>query len=767
MTDPLRERLQLALGRHYTLERELGGGGMSRVFVAREEDLGRDVVVKVLAPELAEGVSVERFAREIKLAASLQAPHIVPVLTAGTTDDGLPYYTMPFVTGESLRARLARGPLPLAEALTIVRDVALALEYAHTQGVVHRDIKPENVLLSGRTAMVADFGIAKALSASRDVAVAPTAPTALTRLGTAIGTPAYMAPEQASGEPTIDHRADLYAWAMLAWEVIGGRHPFAHRTTAQALLVAQFTEVPPSLASVRPDVPPAVSTIVHACLEKDAVDRPADASVVLAALDGDMARVPTPTRSTTSAAVNVRSLVVLPFATVGSDADTEYFGEGLTEELITDLGRLRGMRVISRTSAMAYRDGTRPLREIAAELGVRFVLEGSVRRAGPQLRITARLVDGATEAQVWAEGYRGTLEDVFDLQERVSRDIVRALDVALTGDEDRQLARRSVPDAEAFDAMLRARAEARKWSADALARAAALLDGALARLPDNPRLLVERLRVTGHMARGHGAYEADVVLDLGRAAHALLARHPEEGSAQLLLGMASMEVGRVADAVTQLRAAWHHDPQDPDSGVWLGIALLYAGHLESAHRVAERMMQQDPLSPMGYMVESGVRLFGGDPEASLVFLRRTLELGADSAVIRWQLVYTYVLAGRLAEADAELARLSAAEPDHPYVVQALALLPAVRGAAEAARPHLERLAGMTLDNHITFHVAECYALLGDVTPAFALLRDAMGRGFHPADFMARINPLLHSLRGRPEFAAIVADAERRCAAVAG
>jgi serine/threonine-protein kinase len=211
--DPLRDPLQTTLGSAYTLGRELGGGGMSRVFVAREEALGRDVVVKVLAPELAQGLSAERFAREIRLAAGLQEPHIVPVHAAAVTADGLPYYTMPYVDGESLRVRLLKGPVPLAEAVGVLRDVALALEYAHAHGLVHRDIKPDNVLLSGRTAVVTDFGIAKAVAASKtqapDGPAAGPASRTLTQLGTSLGTPAYMAPEQAAGDPATDHRADL------------------------------------------------------------------------------------------------------------------------------------------------------------------------------------------------------------------------------------------------------------------------------------------------------------------------------------------------------------------------------------------------------------------------------------------------------------------------------------------------------------------------------------------------------------------------------
>ena len=216
MSDPLRLTLQDSLGSAFTLKAELGGGGMSRVFVAREEALGRDVVVKVLAPELAEGMSVERFAREIRLAAALQEPHIVPVLTTGVTTLGMPYYTMPFVRGASLRERMNEGPIPASEALQLLRDVAQALAYAHAQGVVHRDIKPENILLSSGTAVVTDFGIAKALRASRTEDADGVQRAGITRTGMSLGTPAYMAPEQAAGDPDTDQRADLYAWAKAA-----------------------------------------------------------------------------------------------------------------------------------------------------------------------------------------------------------------------------------------------------------------------------------------------------------------------------------------------------------------------------------------------------------------------------------------------------------------------------------------------------------------------------------------------------------------------
>jgi serine/threonine-protein kinase len=278
----LRDQLQAALGSTYTLERELGGGGMSRVFVARELSLGRLVVVKILPAELAAVVNVDRFRREIQLVAQLQHPHIVPVLAA-CEFGSVPYFTMPFVEGESLRARLARGgALAIPEAVSLLRDVARALAYAHRHGVVHRDIKPENILLSDGTALVTDFGVAKALTAS--AAPGLTSNSTATSRGIALGTPAYMAPEQVAADPTIDHRADLYSFGVVAYELLTGRTPFADRSPRQ-ILAAHVAERPEPVSTHRPATPPALAALVMRCLEKHPADRPQSAGDVLRALE--------------------------------------------------------------------------------------------------------------------------------------------------------------------------------------------------------------------------------------------------------------------------------------------------------------------------------------------------------------------------------------------------------------------------------------------------------------------------------------------------
>ncbi len=492
MTD-LRAQRQATLGDGYTLAQELGGGGMSRVFVAQEHALGRDVVVKVLSPERAASLSAERFTREIKLAAALQDPHIVPLLVAGTTSEGLPYYTMPFVRGDSLRARLLAGPVPVSEALGILRNIAQALAYAHERGIVHRDIKPENVLLSRGTAVVTDFGIAKALSASTTKAEGNT----LTSLGTSIGTPAYMAPEQALGDVNTDARADLYAWGVVAYEVLAGAHPFAARSTPQAMVAAHISEAPPPLDAARLGVPRDVVALVMQCLAKDPGQRPASADALLTRLanvtSGSVEQEVAPSRrrtplvavsivvaalaiagwallrpnATTSnaspksagtspfatdSASPIRSLVVLPFESVGGDTANAYFAEGMADELSNALGKVPGLQLAGRSSAASFRGKQKSAQEIGAALNVGGVLEGTVRRAGGKVRVSAQLTNARTGLVLWNDSFERSAQDVFAVQDDIAQAIVRALQVTLAGGAaPAATSARGTSDLEAYD----------------------------------------------------------------------------------------------------------------------------------------------------------------------------------------------------------------------------------------------------------------------------------------------------------------------------
>ena len=496
----LREQLQSALGSGYTVERELGGGGMSRVFVAMEARFGRRVVVKVLAPELTEGMSAARFEREVRLAARLQHPNVVPVLAAGERS-GLAYFTMPYVEGESLRAMVAReGRLPLDAAVSILRDVARALEHAHAHGVVHRDVKPDNILVAGSAATVADFGIAKALQAAQTVGTLEpgdhdASGATLTRVGVSLGTPAYMAPEQAAGDPDVDARADRYAWGVVAYELLAGAPPFTGRAAHQ-LVAAHIGELPPPLGGRVASVPPGLAALVMRCLEKDPARRPQSAGELLIALEG--ARTPSgahvieptsvPRRHArivigllaalllvVAGAALVRArrptapvrpvLAVLPFENLGPAADA-YFADGVTEVVRGRLTRVPGLGVIGARSVEQYRGSSKQPRAIARELGATHLLTGTVRweRApggGGRVRVNPDLVRAADQTSLWAEPVEGSLEDVFTLQTRVAERVERALEATLGRRHERVVAPTPpTTNVAAYDAYLRGLAHA-------------------------------------------------------------------------------------------------------------------------------------------------------------------------------------------------------------------------------------------------------------------------------------------------------------------
>jgi serine/threonine protein kinase/Flp pilus assembly protein TadD len=451
MIDPLRERLRVELGREFTIESELPRGGMSHVFVAEEIALGRRVVIKVLDPDLAAGMSAERFKREVTLTARLQHPHIVPIYAAGEVN-GLPYYTMPFVLGDSLRSRLERdGALPVTQTMGILRDVALALECAHEHNIVHRDIKPDNILLSGRSAIVTDFGVAKAFTISSKPG------TTLTSFGMTLGTPAYMAPEQGAADPTVDHRADLYALGVVAYEMLTGKTPFAGRP-AMAMIAAHVTEEPVPIDAVRTGLPPALSQLVMQLLVKDPGGRPQSAGELLAALSSIGSKIDEQGQLLTDAS-EIRSVAVLPFRNLSHEQDGEYLSDGITEEILNALARLPSLRVAARSSSFAFKNMDVDVKDIARKLRVGNVLEGSVRQVGNHIRVTAQLSNAADGFQKWSERYDREIADVFEIQEDIASKIAASLQVALfaKGGRISSSVRRSSLDIEAYELYLKGR----------------------------------------------------------------------------------------------------------------------------------------------------------------------------------------------------------------------------------------------------------------------------------------------------------------------
>ncbi len=462
----LRDALQAALGPTVALGEELPRGGMSRVFAAYDTALQRKVAVKVLAPDLAESLSVERFRREIMVAASLQHPNIVPVLAAGEVGE-LPYFIMPFVEGESLRARLKRGPLSVRETVSVMRDVARALSTAHENGIVHRDIKPDNVMLAGGVAMVTDFGVAKAVaaarrSAPRDDVAAASKPRTLTGAGMAIGTPAYMAPEQAAGEVNTDHRADLYSLGILGYEMLTGTRPF-HGRTMQQLMAEQLAGTPTPIARRRTDVPAELDTLIMQCLEKSADRRPRTATGVVRVLEnpdlvsGPSAATPGTARRRsrrrwrlgiwTGVALLVgaglvydfwpatsgrgetalqATILVPTFRATDGDAQAGEWALAVAEQIVVRLSQLTGIRIAGPPRADAMVGTGRPVGDSAGAAVPTLTLDGLLQRTGWETRLTVRLVDerGFT---LWGQTYGATESDPLQVQDRLTGAVVTDL----------------------------------------------------------------------------------------------------------------------------------------------------------------------------------------------------------------------------------------------------------------------------------------------------------------------------------------------------
>jgi serine/threonine protein kinase/tetratricopeptide (TPR) repeat protein len=444
-------RLQDALRDRYDLQREIGRGGMATVYLADDIKHRRSVAIKILHPHLAANLGLERFQREVETAARLNHPRILTLIDSGAAD-GFLYYVMPYVKGESLRARLAREhTLPVDEALRIARDVASALGYAHGQNIVHRDIKPENIMFHEGEATVTDFGICKALSGQGDAM--------LTQAGTALGTPTYMSPEQASGDEQLDGRSDLYSLGCVLYEMLAGKPPFTG-VTAQAIIVQRFTEPVPSLSAVRSDISPAFDKVLVRMMAQRPEDRFTTATQIiqaLAALPASIALTGSDTTIVSPHSPAGNSIAVLPFADMSAEKDQDYFCEGIAEEIITALTKVQALRVASRSSSFAHKGQNQDIRHVGDQLGVRAVLEGSVRKSGNRLRIVVQLIDVTDGYCLWSERYDRELEDVFAVQDEIAENIVRALRVVLTEQEKRAIDKPRTGSIEAYDFYLRGR----------------------------------------------------------------------------------------------------------------------------------------------------------------------------------------------------------------------------------------------------------------------------------------------------------------------
>ena len=661
------DRLQTALSDRYKLQREIGRGGMATVYEAQDLKHRRSVAVKIFHPGLAESLGPERFQREIQIASQLSHPHILTLFDSGEAG-GFLYYVMPFVRGESLRARLRRDPqLPVGEALRIARDIASALSYAHAYGVVHRDIKPENVMLYEGEAMVADFGIAKAVTAAGG--------EALTQTGLIVGTPAYMSPEQATGE-AVDGRSDVYSLACVLFEMLGGEPPFAGAPLAS--LARRLAESPPSVRARREEVSDALDQVIAGGLTRAREGR-YTAAEFLAAL-GE-ARLIAPAESTAPTAapasgLGAGSIVVLPFANMSPDPDTEYFSDGMTDELISALTRVEGLHVVSRSSAFAFKGKPQDVRAIGAQLNVRTALEGSVRKAGHRLRVTAQLTDVSTGYQLWSEVFDRDLEDVFAIQEEISRAIVSALRGKLLGPEVTRLVRPATDDLEAYTLYLKGRQLWNRRTEQSLKLGLRHFERALER---DPRYGMAHIGVADsycilgfYTALGPSesfpkakaaalrALELDPLLSEARPTLAYVSMYhewdwsgaerqfrraissnPGYATAHQWYGNFLAILGRFDESMTEFGKAIALDPLSPLRGAALGWSYYFARRYHDAIAQCRRALELDPHLPVTHLwlglaceeagaidealtaYEEGVRLSRGEP-LGLAFLAHGL-----------------------------------------------------------------------------------------------------------------------------------------------
>jgi len=678
------DTLRTALADRYRVDRELARGGMATVFVAEDLRHGRTVAIKVLRSELAGRGLAERFLREVRIAARLTHPQIVPLHDSGECA-GFLYYVMPFIPGESLRERLEREPrLPIADAVRIGRTVAGALDYAHRSGVLHRDIKPENILLHEGEAVVTDFGVARALSA------AFTGREGISEPGMAIGTPSYMSPEQASADEELDGRSDVYSLACVVYEMLAGRPPFAG-TSPRQTMARHVVEPAPGVRTLRPEAPVALEQALLRALAKSPSERFATA--------GDFARALEAAPLTTAVFAGVapprtdrRAIGVLPFVNASPDPETEYFADGMTDELIDALTKVEGLHVASRTSVFALKGKPTDIRTLGALLGVAVVLEGTIRQSGPLLRITARLTDVRDGRHLWSQRYDRNVEDVFAVQDEIALTIVTTLRATLLGDIGDPTPRRYTADLAAYTLYLKGRYAWNKRSNEGIAEGVRYFEEAIARdesyalaytgLADcfalqldyrgvpvaegmrrAKELALRALAIDETLAEAHTSlgwvlfiYEWDwdaAAREFQRA----LELNPRYATARQWHSWLLMAQGRLEEAVAEGRLALELDSASVSIRRSLGWLLYYARQYDAAGEQLQRAVELNPTAEETHRIVGLVRLQQGRLDQAESAFREAIALSTELAYSRAGLACTLARAGRPAEARAILDQL--------------------------------------------------------------------------------------------------------------
>jgi serine/threonine protein kinase/Tfp pilus assembly protein PilF len=717
-TPLLTERLRGALAQSYTFDRELGRGGMATVYLAQDVKHERLVALKVLHPELAASLGPDRFLREIKVAARLNHPHILGLYDSGEAD-GFLYYVMPYVEGESLRERLDREhQLPIDEALHHARAIASALDYAHRQQIVHRDIKPENVMLHEGEAMVMDFGIAKAVSAAGS--------DTLTQTGMMVGTPAYVSPEQAAGETNLDGRSDQYSLACMLYEMLSGERAFSG-PTAQAVMARRFTESVKPLRSLRGSIPEPVEHAVTKAMSTDVAARYKTAAQFAQALASTSVSTPTETQALPQMVSSAKSVAVLPFSNMSNDAENEYFADGMAEEIINALSKIQTLRVASRTVSFALKGKNEDLGEVGRKLHVSTVLDGSVRRMGNRVRITAQLVNVADGYQLWSERYDREMEDIFAIQDDISQSIVKALRVILSDDEKKAIEKARTVNVEAYDYYIRGRQFFHQLRRKSLEYAKQMFNKAIEIDPDYALAHAGvadccSLLYMYFDARDLNLRQADI------ASRKALELEPDLAEAHVARGLAVSLSKRFDEAEREFEAALRLNPKLFEAAYFFARARLSQGQPLEAAKLFERAAA---LRPEDYQAPT---LLGQAYHAA------GMEIDSENS---------YRRAVQLVNERLEL------NPDDARALIMGALSMSVLGDQEKALSFVDRAVAVDPDDAgVLYNIACAYASLGKLDDSIAILERAVDKGYAHKEWMEN-DPDLEAIRNLPRYQALL------------
>ena len=743
-SDPL-ARLRAALKNRYEIQREIGQGAFAVVYLARDTRHERSVALKVLNADPSSDTGEIRFIREIKVLAGLQHPNILPLHDSGHVEELL-YYVMPFVGGETLRGLINRErQLRVDTVVSIAREAADALAYAHGQGIIHRDIKPENILLSAGHAIVADFGIARAI----DLAGV----RQLTRTGSGSpGTPAYMSPEQLMADEEIDGRTDIYSLGCVIYEMLTGKPPFAGKEG----LVRRFTEPAPLPSAVRAGVPSWLDAVVAKALARHQEERYATATELVRALVGgrfeeSTAASPTKTATTTSP-VEQASIAVMPFANMSADRDNEYFSDGITEEILNALASIPTLKVASRTSAFALKGKPIGIAEIGKQLNVKTVLEGSVRRAGNRVRITAQLINVSDGYHVWSERYDRELEDVFAIQDEIARTIANRLKLKLTTAQDAALANRQTDDIEAYELYLHGKHCSYRWNISGMAeKALGYFEAALARDPEYALAyhgLADSYALAGLYALVPPAAAVNKALAAATRAVELSPQLPE---ALTTLGSVQLLNWDWSAAENSLLQALQINPRYPQAHNFIGWLFCALDKMEDAATALAHAQELDPFSPAANGVFALVAYAGRRYDAAIQASERALERDPTSALSLMAITMSYAAKGDYRQAILHAERGVHTSPDVNFLRGLLGAVYAMAGQRSDAQKVLDDLVRRSETGYVgPILIAWIHTHLGDSNSAFEWLDRAYAERTCTFSFGVSV-PVYDPIRNDPRF----------------